>query len=77
MVNPKKIMQVKEMAEGCMRNHAKLQPFFNAAMNSLEEGSIIEISVKSPEGRELCTNLRVNREDMQLFREIQAMNVNP
>ena len=45
MVNPKRIMQVKEMAEGCMRNHAKLQPFFNAAMNSLEEGSIIEISV--------------------------------
>ena len=49
----------------------------NAAMNSLEEGSIIEISVKSPEGRELCTNLRVNGEDMQLLREIQAMNVNP
>lgn len=70
MINPMKLMQYKEMVERFKRNHTKVEPFFRAAMNSIQAGSIVEIRVTDPNGKELCSNIRVNDEDMQLLREI-------
>ncbi|MDO4322270.1 MAG: hypothetical protein Q4C61_07055 [Lachnospiraceae bacterium] len=70
MINPMKMMQYKEMVERFKRSHAKVEPFFRAAMNSLQEGSIIEMRVTNPNGQELRSNIRVNAEDMQLLKEI-------
>lgn len=70
MINPMKLMEYKEMAERFKKNHPKVEPFFRAAMNSIQTGSIVEIKVISPEGKELCSNIRVNEEDMQLLREV-------
>ncbi len=71
MINPMKLMEYKEMVERFKRNHGKVEPFFRAAMNSIETGSVIEMKVISPAGKELCSNIRVNDEDMQLLQEIR------
>lgn len=73
MKNPMKLMQIKEMAERAMQNHRKLQPFFGAVQRSLSEGSIIEIKVTAPDGKELCANIRVTAEDMELLREVESL----
>jgi hypothetical protein len=71
MVNPMKmVQQFKEMGERFKQNHPKVEPFCQAALGSLREGSIIEIKVTDPDGREMCSNIRVNAEDMQLLREV-------
>lgn len=57
------------------RNHPKFAPFLDAVnKNALGEGTIIEISVTSPEGRHYETNLKVNQEDLEFLRSLQALN---
>ena len=48
--------------------------FFQAAAQSIGEGSVIEISVTSPEGKKICTNMRVTAEDMDLVRNLKNIN---
>lgn len=76
MVNPMKIMQVKGMVEQFQKNHPRIPGFFNAAAESIEEGSVVEMVVTSPEGKSLRANIRVTQEDMQLLKEIKEMGKN-
>lgn len=69
MINPMKLMQLKGMGDRFKANHPKIPGFMNAAMQSIAEGSIIEMSVISPDGKKLCTNMRVTAEDMQMLKE--------
>ena len=38
--------------------------FLSDAARSMGEGSIIEVSVTSPDGRKITTNMKVNQEDL-------------
>lgn len=44
-----------------------------ASKNALREGSVIEISVTSPEGKEICSNLKVQKSDIELFESLQEL----
>lgn len=70
-INPMALMQMKGMFDTFKRNHPKVPMFFNAASQSIGEGSIIEISVTSPEGQKLNTNMRVTQEDLQLVEQLK------
>lgn len=65
-----KLMQIKGMVERFKTNHPRIPGFFNAVANEVEEGSVIEMKLISPAGRELCANIRVNAEDMELLKQI-------
>lgn len=71
MVNPMKLMRFKEMGERFRTNHPRIPGFFDAAMNSIREGTVIEMTVTDPDGKKLCANIRVNAEDMEMLREAQ------
>ena len=73
MVNPMKLMQIKNMLERFQAGHPRIPGFFNAAANSIEEGTVIEMTVTSPEGKKLCANIRVTAEDMKLLNEIKEI----
>lgn len=54
--------------------HPKFPQFLQALMqNKIHEGTIFEMTVTSPEGEELCTNLKITSEDMALFEQLKAM----
>ena len=58
-----------------LENHPKFAPFLDAVnKNALGEGTIIEISVTSPEGRHYETNLKVKPEDLEFLRSLQGLN---
>ena len=38
------------------------------------EGSVIEISVTTPDGKNYCTNLKVKAEDMEFLNSLKNMN---
>ena len=40
---------------------------------SLVEGSIIEINVTTPEGKNYCTNVKLKADDMELFDSFKNM----
>ena len=70
MINPMKLMQLKGMGERFKQNHPRIPGFFNAAMDSIREGRVIEMSVTDPEGRKLCANIRVTADDMEMLRQL-------
>ena len=55
-------------------NHPKLPLFFQAAVqNALMEGSIIQISAKTPEGKAYCTNLKLTAPDAEMLQALKRM----
>ena len=73
MMNPKMILQLKTMLTKFRQNHPKVPQFFSAASKAINEGSVIEISLTTAEGRELCTNMRVTQDDLEMIRTLGEM----
>ncbi len=73
-MNPMMLMQIKGMLDDFKRNHPKVPMFFGAAAQSIGEGSIIEITVTSPEGKKICTNMRVTADDLRLVEQMKNMS---
>lgn len=71
MINPMKLMKLKEMGERFKANHPRVPAFFEAAVGGIGEGSIIEMSVTDPQGKKICANIRVTADDMAMLREAQ------
>ena len=53
------------------RNHPKSPAFCNAfSKRALKEGSIMAITVTTPDGEKIETNLRIKAEDLELLKEL-------
>lgn len=72
MVNPAKLLKMKSMWDTFKKNHPKFPYFIQAvSREGLREGTIIEISVKTTDGKELASNLRLTESDIQLLYELK------
>lgn len=72
-MNPMAFMQIKNLLEQFKMSHPKIPMFFIAASKSMDEGSIIEISVTTSDGKRLNTNMRVTAEDLKLVEQLKTM----
>lgn len=70
-MNPMAMMKVKGLLDRFKENHPKVPMFFSAAAQNIGEGSIIEISVTTAEGKNLCTNMKVTAEDLELLEQLK------
>lgn len=71
-LNPMKLMQLKAHWDKFQKNHPKFPKFLEAASQSnIGEDSVIEISIKNPDGRVICTNLKVTQDDVELVRTLK------
>ena len=43
------------------------------SQDALVEGTIIEINVTTPEGKNYCTNVKLKADDMELFDSFKSM----
>lgn len=58
-------------------NHPKFPLFLNAvSQDALVEGTVVEINVTTPEGRNYCSNLRLKQEDLELIESLKALRQN-
>lgn len=74
MKNPAKLLKLKKMWDGFASRHPKLLRYLAyISDNSLEEGSILDITVIDPEGKSLHSNARLTAEDVQFLKEIRAV----
>ena len=72
MMNPKTLMQLKPLLQKFQNNHPKVPQFFKAASGSVDENSLIEISLTTSQGKTLCTNMRVTADDLRLLQALQS-----
>lgn len=64
----------KRTVDAVYNESSEAPAFFKAASSQIGEGSIIEISVTTAEGKNLCTNMKVRPEDMQLVEELKNLS---
>ncbi len=68
------MQKIKSGIDRFRANHPKFPMFLNAvSQNALMEGSIIEIAVTTPDGKNFCSNLKIKAEDMELLNELKNM----
>ncbi|CUH92123.1 hypothetical protein [Herbinix luporum] len=74
MFNPAKIFKIKGAWESFARNHPKFVNFIGALKNNyIKEGTIIEISVSTEDGKQITSNLKLTEEDIKLFTEMSEL----
>lgn len=69
-MNPMGFMKIKGLVDRFKYNHPKVPMFFEAASKSIGVDSIIEINVTTAEGKNLCTNMKVTADDMELVNQL-------
>ena len=73
-MNIANLMKFQSMWNNFTSRHPKFPMFLNAvASHGITEETIIEIQIKRPDGKEFSTNLKVAKEDMELFQAIKDM----
>lgn len=61
------------MGEICI-NHPKFPMFYQAAWASgIKEDYIIEVKITDPEGKQICTNVKLTESDMELFHTLKDL----
>lgn len=73
-MNLTNLMQFQKMWSDFTSRHPKFPMFLNAVSQyGIEEGTVIEVQIKRPDGKEFATNLKIAHEDMELFRNLKNM----
>ncbi len=74
MMNPAAIMKLMNMKSTFEKTHPKFCSFLSTAFgNDPEEGSVIEISLTRPNGKKLCTNMRITKSDLELLKQVKKL----
>ena len=70
-----RLQALKKHLENFQNNHPKFPAFLGAVYReTLTEGTVIEISATSPDGKNYVTNLKLKEEDLEFFRALQELN---
>lgn len=73
-MNPMELLQLKNFRNIFVKNHPKFPLFLNAVYQTgLTEGNIVELSVKTTDGRTLETNLKLTASDLELLRQLKEI----
>lgn len=69
------LSKMKNAMETFRQNHPKFPLFLNAvSQDALVEGTIIEINVTTPKGKNYCTNVKLKSSDLELMETLKNMN---
>ncbi len=73
-MNPMAIFKAKKSWETFCTNHPKFPAFLQAAQSAgIKEGTVFEVSMTTPEGKTLTTNVRLTASDMQAFEDLKGL----
>lgn len=74
-MNPMAFLTLKSDIDKFQENHPKFVQFIKAMSQSgLQEGTILECKVISPEGKEISTNIRISQDDLELIDKLKDMS---
>lgn len=68
------MQKIKSGIDTFRANHPKFPMFLNAvSQDALREGTVIEINVTTPEGKNYCSNLKLKSEDIKFLDSLKGM----
>ena len=71
-MNSTQIFQIMGAWKKFTDNHPKFPKFLQAvSAEGFREDTIVEVTVTTPEGRNYCSNLKITREDLELFEQLK------
>lgn len=74
MINPAKLFKIKGLWERFVKNHPRFSQFISAVQsNGMNEGSVIEITITTPEGKNISTNIKVTASDKEMLSELAEL----
>lgn len=74
MMNPASMIKIMNMKNEFNRQHPKFAAFMKAVFaKGVQEGSIIEITVKNPGEEAMTANIKVQSGDLELLQEIKEL----
>ena len=74
MLNPAKLLKLKTKWEAFAERHPKFLRFLQyVGSGTLKENDVLEMIVRSEDGTEVKSNLRLTAEDIALFSELKAL----
>ena len=74
MINPMKLLQLRPLVTKFQNDHPKFMQFIAAVGHSgIKEGTIVEVNITDPEGKNLCSNIKLSKEDLELFDAISEL----
>ena len=73
-MNPMALLTLKSDIDKFQENHPKFVQFIKAMSQSgMQEGTILECKVISPEGKEISTNIKISQDDLELLEKMKQM----
>ena len=72
--NPMLIMELQQKFGTFKSEHPRVFPFFSAVKDdALQEGTIFDMKITTPEGVSKQCNIKVTQNDIELFRSMMEM----
>lgn len=76
-LNPMQLLGLKSDFDKFKNNHPRFFQFVSAVSQAgLNEGTILECKVVTPEGREMQTNIKITGDDLALLQKLKEMSQN-
>lgn len=74
-MNPMALLSMKPALDKFQNNHPKFIQFIKAmAQNGLQEGTVLECKVITPEGKEIQSNLKITQDDLELIEKLKELS---
>lgn len=71
--NPMKMMALLQRFSIFNKQHPKIMPFFKAAGADMNVGTVVEMTVKTPAGKEYSANIKITEDDLETVRQLKEM----
>lgn len=73
-MNPMALLKMKKSWDTFCGNHPRFPAFLQAVQSAgIKEGTIIEVTITTPEGRSMTTNVRITASDLQVYEDIKGL----
>ncbi len=73
-MNPLELMQLKDKALVFKESHPKFISFLRAvSRRNLPEGTVMDVTITTPEGKTLSANLKLTVSDIELIRSLSEL----
>lgn len=76
-MNPMALLKLKSSFDKFQNNHPKFVQFAQVMMQTgIQEGTVLECKVITPEGKEIQANLKITPDDLELLQKLKELSQN-
>ena len=76
-MNPMALLSMKSALDKFQNNHPKFIQFLNVMMQTgLQEGTVLECKVITPEGKEIQANIKITEDDLEFLEKLKELKDN-